>query len=102
MPRDNKKSPVQIEIFPGQHLEEWMVRTVGNVAKFLGLPSKGVISLKLSYRGENDWLAVMKRYNEENKVEVVFGSGVTWVSCLLGLEVAVEQDKWRLDKWANK
>lgn len=102
MPQDKGKKLVQSEIYPGERLWDELRQTVEEVARYLALPAKGVVSLKLSYRGENDWLAVMKRYNEEDKVEVVFGSGASWVACLIGLEVAIEQNKWRLDRWANK
>ena len=57
------------------------------------------ISLKLKHRGEHDFLWVAKRYGPDGTQEVIFGSGSTGLDGLRGLEVAMDQGKWRPDKW---
>jgi len=70
--------------------------------RFVSLSGKGMVSLKVTFRGDNDYLAIAKRYNDDGVVEVCFGSGAEFVGSLLGLEVAMDQNKWRPDKWMNK
>lgn len=65
-------------------------------------PGRGLISLKVVYRGETDFLAVLKVYAGDGTVNVCFGSGVDYVGSLIGLERAIDQDKFRPDKWLNR
>ena len=88
--------------FGGSTLWASLLDTVPLVARLCAYPEKGMVSLKVSYRGQHDWLAVMKRYNDDGRVDVCFGSGPDMIASLLGLERAVDQDKWRPDKWMNK
>lgn len=101
MSPDKRKKTPWSENLPG--LRFWKVwrKEIPEITRYLSLPQKEVVSLKISFRGENDFLAIMKRYNDEQKVEVIFGSGPDFIGCLLGLEVAIDQDKWRLDRYAN-
>ena len=64
--------------------------------------SADLINFKISYRGAYDYLSILKRYDSDGTPVIIFGSGSDFASCLLGLEAAVDQDKWRPDKWANK
>ena len=73
--------------------------TYPTVARFLDDGDNDLISLRITYRGQGDYLAVAKRYSSSGDVQVIFGSGHTWYGCLGGLEVAIEQGKWRQDKW---
>lgn len=102
MSPDRFNAEIQSEIFVGSALWKAMGELVQEVTRYLAVPSKGVVSLKVAYRGERDWLAVLKRYTDEGKVEVLFGSGSDFVGALVGLETALEHDAWRLDKWDNK
>lgn len=73
--------------------------TYPTVGKFIDDGFKDLISLRITYRGPGDYLAIAKRYSSSGDVQVIFGSGHTWYGCLGGLEVAMEQGKWRQDKW---
>ncbi len=102
MSLDRNEHGEQLQIFPGSRLWQEFRKEIEEVTRYLSLPAKGIVSLKLSYRGDKDWLAIMKRYNDQDKIEVLFGSGSSFVGALLGLEVSIEHDKWRLDRWANE
>lgn len=73
--------------------------TYPTVAPFIDNASRDLVSLRITFRGEGDYLAVAKRYGSDGGLEVLFGSGHTWYGCLGGLETAMEQSKWRQDKW---
>lgn len=72
------------------------------VTRLLVYPGDGIISLKVSYRGENDWLAIAKRYGEDGTIDVCFGSGLDYVGAILGLDRALDNDKWRPDKFQSQ
>ena len=72
------------------------------VTRLLVFPGEGIVSLKVSYRGENDWLAIAKRYGEGGTIDVCFGSGLDFVGALLGLDHALDNDKWRPDKYQGQ
>lgn len=92
----------QLEFLEGTRVWAEFMHSVPLLAKFLAYPSRAMVSLKVNYRGPGDFLAVCKRYNDDGAVEVCFGSGTDFVASLLGLEVAMDNQKWRLDKWANQ
>lgn len=71
------------------------------VALFLAKPERGLISLKVGYRGQHDFLAVAKRYADDGTIQVCFGSGPDFVGALLGLENSIDHDKWRPDKFSQ-
>lgn len=70
-----------------------------SVYRLVSDTSEGFISIRLSYRGPHDWLAIGKRYGDDGSPEVIFGSGVDFASALLGLEASIDQNKWRPDKF---
>jgi hypothetical protein len=61
-----------------------------------------LISLKVSCRGQHDYLAIAKKYDDKGQIVVCFGSGADFVSSLLGLSVALDSHKWRPDRYANQ
>lgn len=91
----------QLGLFRGGDIWIALIEHVPTVARFLARPSDGMVSLKLLYRGEQDVLAVAKRYSGAGEIQVCFGSGGDVVESLAGLEVAMDQTKWRRDKWLN-
>jgi hypothetical protein len=94
--------PGQMNFLVGTELWSQIDKTLPELRRYLTQPSRGLISLKCAWRGEGDWLAIAKRYTDEGVVQVCFGSGTDFVSSLIGLEVAMDNDKWRPDKWLNK
>lgn len=98
-----KKADVQTQLglFKGTEVWASLLHSVPLVCKFVAFPEKGCISLKVTYRGADDFLAIAKRYGDDGIVQVCFGSGIEYVAALIGLEQAMDMDKWRPDKWAN-
>lgn len=95
-----KESGLQLPLM-GSEIWAALLHSVPTVTRFLGKPEQGAVNLKLSYRGALDWLAVAKRYGDDGTLEVCFGSGPDAVGCLLGLENAMDGNKWRPDKYAR-
>lgn len=58
-------------------------------------------SVTIKYRGEHDWLIIGKKFGDDGRPVVVFGSGSTAVDALRGLERAIDADKWRPDRYAK-
>lgn len=97
----SKKSPgIQLPL-AGSELWSAMAHSLPLIASDAANPQHGFVSLKVTYRGEHDWLAVGKKYDDSGVVVVCFGSGPDFVGALLGLERAIDQDKWRPDKYQN-
>lgn len=92
----------QFGLFPGAAVWSALIEYVPTVSRHLARPADGMVSLKLLYRGDNDFLAVAKRYGGDGEIQVCFGSGSDVVQSLSGLEVAMDQNKWRRDKWLNE
>lgn len=86
----------------GSDLWASLNETLPLLTQLLAFPEKGLVNLKLAYRGEDEILAVIKRYNDDGRVDVCFGSGSDAVAALIGLERAVNHDKWRPDRYLNK
>lgn len=101
MARKKTEDGTQLAFFKGTEVWSAFSHTLPLLAKFMGFPAKGYISIKCTWRGESDFLAVAKRYGDDGLVQVLFGSGTDYVSALIGLEQAFDADKWRRDKWAN-
>jgi hypothetical protein len=73
-----------------------------SVADFIGNSGGDYISIRVSYRGPYDYLAVAKRYGADGGVEVCFGSGYDWWSSLFGLQGSLSKEAWRPDKFVHK
>lgn len=101
MTKKKTSDPDQMDLFPGNGIWTEFFAAVPLVAKFLANPGKGMVNFKLVWRGDNDFLAVAKRYADDGHVEVVFGSGQDAIGSVIGLENAMDQQKWRPDKWMN-
>lgn len=84
----------------GNVLLAGMFKEAPQVTEVLLNEDKSLVNIKITYRGEGDYLAILKRYDDDGAPVVIFGSGVDFVTALLGLETAVDQDKWRPDKYA--
>lgn len=97
-----KKTFEQLDLFAGTQVWAALFELVPLVSRFLSKPQEGMVNFKLVWRGDNDFLAVAKRYGDDGIVEVVFGSGQDAVGSIIGLETAMEHSKWRPDKWMNK
>lgn len=54
--------------------------------------------VRIYVRPDGDYLGVLKGYNGEGTPVICFGSGFDVVSCFIGLEMAVNGDRWRKDK----
>lgn len=91
----------QLEMWPGSRLWQELAELCPLLALLIHSGETGWVSLKLAYRGTNDVLAVAKRYPDQGPVEVIFGSGTDVITALVGLENAIDQDKWRPDKYAK-
>lgn len=91
----------QLSFFRGTEVWAAFSHQFPLLTRFMAFPEKGYISIKCTWRGESDFLAIAKRYGDSGLVQVCFGSGTDYVSALIGLEQAVDSDKWRPDKWAN-
>lgn len=55
-------------------------------------------SIRIYNRGPQDVLTVVKRFGSDGGVEVLFGSGVDFVSSLLSASAACKNGRWRVDK----
>lgn len=76
--------------------------TIPHVAAFVANKHGDMVNLKVSFRGEHDFLAIAKKYDDTGVLVVCFGSGPDFVSSLLGLAVAMEHNKWRPDRYGNQ
>jgi len=94
-----KNQGVQLSL-KGNVLLAGFVKEVEDVTEVLLNADSSLVNIKISYRGPGDYLAILKRYDDDGTPTVIFGSGVDFITALLGLETAVGQDKWRPDKYA--
>lgn len=97
----SSKNATNQPVLAGSEVWAAIAHTVPLVTGLVAKGDSGFISLAVKYRAEYDFLAVAKRYNNDGRVDVIFGSGTDFVGSLLGLEAAIEDDKWRPDKWLN-
>ena len=98
--KSKQKVEYQTTLF-GFRMYEALTKEIPLVFAFVSNSSEDFISLRISYRGPGDYLAIGKRYAGDGAPEVIFGSGPDFIGCLAGLEVALDQDKWRPDKYAK-
>lgn len=75
-----------------------LVDSAGNLAAVVAYHSEDFVDLRVKQRGEGDWLGIVKRYGSDGGLEVCFGTGHDFVSCLLGLNGAMANDRWKPDK----
>lgn len=101
MAKGLKDDGIQLTFLKGTEVWAAFSHTLPLLTKFMGFPAKGYISVKCTWRGESDFLAIAKRYGDDGTVQVLFGSGTDYVTAFIGLEQAFDADKWRRDKWAN-
>lgn len=79
-----------------------MAMQAPSVAGFIENREGDYISIRVSYRGPYDYLAVAKRYGDDGGIEVCFGSGYDFWSSLFGLQGSLASQAWRPDKFTHK
>lgn len=79
-------------------LYNMLVDTAGNFMAFAAYHSEDFVELRIKQRAEGDWIAVAKRYAEDGGLEVAFGTGHDYVSCVLGLNGSLAANRWKADK----
>lgn len=74
------------------------VTGAGNLSAFALRNLDDFVELRVKQRGFSDWIGVAKRYGEDGGLEVCFGTGFDFTSCLLGLDGAMAANRWKADK----
>jgi len=63
--------------------------------------SEDVINVKVVHRGGGEWLAIIKRYDADGGIEVLFGGGSDFYNALHRASQGIGAGKWRPDKFLN-
>ena len=102
--RSQRKRPKQLDLplkISGHSIHKALRAEAPEVYQLVTNDGDDFISLRIAYRGENDYLAIGKRYGDDGTPQVIFGSGIGLATCLVGLAVAIDQNKWRPDKFVK-
>ena len=59
--------------------------------------SEDAIELRVKQRGPGDWIGICKRVGGDGADEVLFGTGFSFIACLLAVNAAMAANRWRPD-----
>jgi hypothetical protein len=84
----------------GPHYETSVVvnRHAPQLYSIIGRQMEDFVSLLVRQRGLGDFIAVLKKYDDDGRPVVAFGTGFDYVSALLGLEGSIAAGRWRPDE----
>lgn len=68
-----------------------------NVIHWGEIDRENAVELRLKQRGPQDWIGICKRIGADGGDEVLFGTGYSFVACLLAVNSAMAANRWRAD-----
>lgn len=60
-----------------------------------------LVNVKITYRGNDEWLCIGKRYGGDGGLQVCFGGGADVYSALSSLSASIREGRWKPDKYST-
>lgn len=110
MPEGRKAAPMNSKqgtgtgdrVMPRDYVERYWPEAFPNLQHEVKQAEATSLSIRVSCRGQYDWLAIARRTDDAGGPIVCFGNGETYHGALAALNKSVAAGAWRPDKFAAK
>jgi hypothetical protein len=97
----NKTVKLSEYIHPSYEVGKVVARHLTELHQLFTDDRQDLVNVKITYRGNDEWLCIAKRYGGDGGLQVCFGGGSDVYSALSSLSASVREGRWKADKYAN-
>lgn len=97
----NKNVSIDSFVKPDYEVARAHHRHFPDVHQLVTAGREDLVNIKVTYRGNDEFLAIAKRYGGDGSLQVCFGGGSDFYSALSALQSAVASGRWKPDKYSQ-